>query len=182
MSTFAFASLTNTRERSAPGTTGVSKYIDTVTALVPAEILALHAAVLSLTTTTQEDSAGKAVTTITDPGILKVAFFVLAAFASLVYLFGHRGKWDKGDTLRAVVPAFAFVGWTMLQKSTAFDALAPGMSGGSRMFIALILAFFLGLVAEKMAERADESDPAAASRQNTAPKEPSHTSSAPRPL
>ena len=52
MSTLAYAALTSRRERSPQGRTeseaspGVGTYVDTLAALVPAEVLALHAAIL----------------------------------------------------------------------------------------------------------------------------------------
>ena len=72
MSTWAYAALTTKRINSPSGTStstsppGMSTYIDAVAALVPAEVLALHATIFSLTTKTDLDQAGKLITTITD--------------------------------------------------------------------------------------------------------------------
>jgi hypothetical protein len=56
MSTLAYAALTTSREQSAANTStsppGVSTYVDAVAALVPAEVLTLHALILSVTTET----------------------------------------------------------------------------------------------------------------------------------
>jgi len=57
MSTLAYAQLTNKRDDAAPGTSettnapGVKSYVDALAALVPAEVLTLHALVISATTT-----------------------------------------------------------------------------------------------------------------------------------
>lgn len=55
MSTFAYATLTNVRDDADPqkpenAKPGVNKYVDAMAALVPAEILGLHAILLSFTT------------------------------------------------------------------------------------------------------------------------------------
>ena len=57
MSTLAYASLTTAREAAAPHTSttqspGVGTYIDAFAALVPAEVLTLHAVIISYTTRT----------------------------------------------------------------------------------------------------------------------------------
>ena len=43
-----------------------------------------------------------------------------------------------------LIPASAFVVWTMLQKSTAFDAVAPDMDEPLRFAIAVFAAVALG--------------------------------------
>ena len=56
MSTIAYAQFTTRREAAAPGTStsasppGVKTYVDALAALVPAEVLTLHALILSVTT------------------------------------------------------------------------------------------------------------------------------------
>ena len=57
MSTLAYARLTTSREAAAPHTStpkspGVGTYIDAFAALVPAEVLTLHAVIISYTTRT----------------------------------------------------------------------------------------------------------------------------------
>jgi hypothetical protein len=67
MSTLAFAEFTTKREEAAPGSSssqnppGVSTFVDALAALVPAEVLTLHAIILSVTT-----KVDNATTTITD--------------------------------------------------------------------------------------------------------------------
>jgi hypothetical protein len=58
------------------------------------------------------------------------------------------------DALAALLP-FAFVGWTMLQKATAFDAMAPRRSALSRLAVAVIGAIVLG-AATALAYQADQ--------------------------
>ena len=56
MSTLAYAQLTNARDQALPGTStttskpGIQTYMDAFAALVPAEVLTLHALVISYTT------------------------------------------------------------------------------------------------------------------------------------
>src|ERR687891_1561304 len=108
MATLAYALRTEQREDSPSGTSastgkpGSTAWLDAVAALVPAEVLALHALAISQFTETHEVSEeaevqitepGRApevieevtdetgvVTTITDPTALKWAFWGLAAF------------------------------------------------------------------------------------------------------
>jgi len=54
------------------------------------------------------------------------------------------------------VPACAFVGWTMAQKSTAFDAVWPGLSDAYRFIIAAFGAVLLGLAVAYLARTADQ--------------------------
>lgn len=159
MSILLYARLTTLREENPPGTTtnlnppGLKTYVDTLAALVPSEVLALHATILTVTTKTEN-----AETTITEPGTLNFAFWGLVAL-SLVMYAGVRWitrKWDRLDWFRMCIPPLAFVGWTMLQRATAFDAVFPGASSAARTVFALFLAVVLGLVAWALAYQADQ--------------------------
>ena len=63
MSTLAYAQLTNAREAAPPGTStttskpGIKTYMDAFAALVPAEVLTLHALIISATTHITEGTA-----------------------------------------------------------------------------------------------------------------------------
>ena len=160
MSTLAFAAFTNRREQSKPGTSssnnppGVSTFVDALAALVPAEVLTLHALILSVTTTTAAQ-----VTTITDPTTLKWAFAGLILLSIALYVVPRLKNWGLLDFVRVAIPPLAFVGWTMLQRSTAFDAIAPSLKDASRTVAGLFLATLLGLVAVTLARKADEKEP-----------------------
>ena len=157
MSTLAYAALTTKREQAAPGTStsgsppGVSKYIDALAALVPAEVLTLHAVILSFTTSTKGST-----TTITAPGTLAGAFYGLVGLSILLYVAPRFGRLDRLDFFRAAIPPIAFVAWTMLQRATAFDAVAPGLDPAPRSVIALFVAVLLGLAAAALAHVADQ--------------------------
>jgi hypothetical protein len=185
LSTLAYGLLSKRREETEPvekrgdsSIDGVKGYVDAVAALVPAEVLAFHALALQFTTDTVESEgegsvtseAGERVTTensesvtvITDPAVLKVVFFALIVAAPLLYVFAHRRKhpgWHRSDWLRMTIPAAAFVAWTMLQKSTAFDAIVPAMADAPRFLIAAAAAVILGLAAQELAYKADGSHP-----------------------
>lgn len=63
--------------------------------------------------------------------------------------------------MRALIPAGAYVAWTMLQKSTAFDAIAPDMSEARRLIIAVFGAIALGVCAKALSDKSDNKEPPA---------------------
>lgn len=171
MSATLYGAVTRQRERTDPTafeTTGtgppalqpMSKFVDALAALVPADLLALHAAMVAIATTTT-DEGDEAVTTITDPGLLRATFWVLLVLGPVLYLVGHfvpgGQAWHKLDAVRMLIPAAAFAGWTMAQKSTAFDAVADW--GNTRYLIAGAAAVFLGALALRLAAGANEEAP-----------------------
>ena len=162
MSTLAFAAFINKREEAKSGTSsssnppGVSTFVDALAALVPTEVLTLHAVILCVTTTTAAQ-----VTTITDPTTLKWAFAGLVALSIVLYVVPRLKNWELLDYARVAIPPLAFVGWTMLQRSTAFDAIAPSFKDAPRTVTALFLAALLGLAAVTCARKADQKNPPA---------------------
>lgn len=147
MSTVAYSLITAQRKQSPPSTStttnapGIGAYIDTLAALVPAEVLAVHAVVISATTS--------------DTGVRQGAFWALTAVAAFLYVIANVTTWDHWDYLRVLIPAAAFVGWTMLQKDTVFDQVAPSWSTALRTTVAVIGAVVLAPVAVKLAYKAD---------------------------
>ena len=165
MSTVAFAALTTKREDATPGKSfdeaapGLKAYVDVLTALVPSEVLTIHAAVLSLTTAIQKAPDGTTSTVISDPQTLSLAFFGLIVLSALLYGFTRGRKWDNLDYVRILIPPAAVVGWTMAQRATAFDAVAPHWTAAQRGVAALFLAVVLGGAATTLAYRADRKPP-----------------------
>jgi len=171
VSTIAYAQLTNAREVSTPGTStttgspGLKTYIDAFAAVVPAEVLTLHALVISVTTQTAQKAVttvgakAETVTTILPNavGTLQVAFWGLVLMSVALYVapryFG--GKWDKFDWVRVAIAPLAFFGWTMMQRTTAFDAAFPAMDSIPRTVAALFLGAILGAVTAGLAMKAD---------------------------
>ena len=170
MSTVAFAALsqptvdTDPARRqlgsavpTAASDTGVGKYTTVLAGLVPAEVLAAHAAIVGVAITV--DKGKTPPTTTLDKPALQFAFWGLSVVCVLLYVAGKdlappitRGraakvKWTLGDLLRAAVGPCAFVAWTMIQKNTAFDAVAPKASEGLRNSIAIVVAVGLAGVA-----------------------------------
>ena len=165
MSTLAYASLTTAREAAAPHTSttqspGVGMYIDAFAALVPAEVLTLHAVIISYTTRTVDKK-----TFILPEGwnTLQVSFWCLIVTSMVLYAGARliKRKWDRLDFLRILIPPLAFVGWTMLQTMTAFDAVYPEMHQIPRTVIALFLGIGLGLASVGLAYEIDKKDPGA---------------------
>lgn len=173
MSTIAYARLTNIRDDADPKRKpeetkpGVGSYVDTVAALVPAEVLTLHAFLLSFTTETKTDADGMVATVITEPGTLGNSFWALIVLSIILYLLA-RGKAhvNKFDWIRLAVPPLAFIAWTMLQKATAFDAAFPQMPAAPRTAVAVFGAVLLGAIAAWLSRTASQSKPPA---QATAP-------------
>lgn len=166
MSTWVYATLTKRRLQGPSAISksislpDVSTYLDMVTALVPAEVLALHSTILSLTTKTELDREGNLITTITEPGTLRWAFWGLI-FASIVLsILPRLPIKDLLDYFRILIPPAAFVAWAMLQKVTAFDAVfSPKLKGVDRTVIALFGAVLLGALAKVLADKADKKGP-----------------------
>jgi len=163
MSTILYGALTEKRQEAMPGTSdstsapGLKNYLDGVAALVPAEVLGAHAFLVSITTETVNDPHGKAVTTITEPGTLVFVFWALIVVAIALYAAGHGLKnWSGMDYVRMLIPPAAFVLWTMLQRSTAFDAVGSGLADAPRTAIAVIGAILLGTLATTLSRKADE--------------------------
>ncbi|HXY20842.1 MAG TPA: hypothetical protein VEH83_12675 [Gemmatimonadales bacterium] len=167
MSTLLYGALTTRRLRAEPGTSedvgapGLGTYVDALAALVPAEVLALHGLILSVTTSTA-DRDGFPQVTITQPGTLRWAFGGLILLSVALYLVPRFRTREKLDIGRALIPPIAFVAWTMLQRATAFDAVWPSLGDAPRTVIALFVAAILGIVAARLAGSADRSPPPAA--------------------
>ena len=165
MSTLLYAQLTSKREEATPGTStstsppGIQSFVDVLAALVPAEVLAAHAVVISFTTTTEKNQVGELVTTTTQPGTLRWVFVAFFLLGILLYAVGHGKHWDRWDFVRMLIPPLAFVGWTMLQKATAFDSIAPDLGQASRDSIAVIGAIVLAVIASQLAYQADQKTP-----------------------
>jgi hypothetical protein len=203
MSTLIYGALTASREKAPPpsGRAGVAaggnaaespnvkSSVDAMAALVPAEVLAIHAVMLSLSVQSS-DTGGRLTASVTNAGDLRWTFFVLLGASVALYVIGHlwsRGRghlrWEWGaDTVRALVPAAAFTLWTMLQRPSAFDAVLPAALGASnlRILIGLVGAVLLGLVAALLANRADyHQDPPPADVDPAEPS-PARAAAAPR--
>jgi hypothetical protein len=164
MSATAYGVLSWRREASSPGTTkakeppGVKSYIDVLAALVPSEALTFHALVLSQNTKPGASTPpGQIVTMISNSGALWWTFWACIVLSIVLYCFGHgAAAWDKWDYLRVLIPPIAFIGWTMLQPGTAFDAVWPNFDPGTRFVFALFIAIALGAFATWLSNKADE--------------------------
>ena len=109
--------------KSAPP--GVGTYVDTLSSLIPGEILALHAAI---TTITQAP-----------PGW---TFWALIGACVVVFLIGRvtTGKFSVWDLLRVLIPTAAFVVWSMLVEPSVFQANWTTIDDATRQIVGLFLA------------------------------------------
>ena len=135
---------------------GLKTYVDSLAALVPSEILTLHALMLSATTRTDGVT-----TTIVDAETLGYAFYGLILLSFGIYVGARwvERRWIALDWIRMLIPPVAFIGWTMLQRTTAFDAVVNGISDAQRTVFALFLASILGFGAAALAHKANQSPP-----------------------
>jgi hypothetical protein len=162
MSTIAYAAMTQKREDALPGTRDSARapatgpYLDVLLALVPAEVLALHAYLLGLVTT---DGGRAEATKISDPDALKYFFWGLVGASVILYVAKHVGSWDRWDWLRMIIPPLAFIGWTMAQPTSAFDAVGDEWTGAARYGVAAFAAIMLAAVAAALASKADKQIP-----------------------
>lgn len=131
----------------------VKDWQDALAALVPAEVLALHAVAMNLGTTT-DTSGGDPVTTINDTGEMQLWFWGFVGLSVLLYFAGAK-KFSVVTVAGAFVPPLAFVCWTMVQPTTAFDALGVDLSTMSRTLLAGVGAVLLGLWGTLVAAKAD---------------------------
>ena len=160
MSTLLYGALTRKREDADPetstteGSPGVNTYVDALAALVPAEVLALHAIIISMAT---ETKAG--VTTITAGEQLVFWFWFLSIGAGGLYIAGLRKRPRGWDLVRMVIPPFAFLGWAMLQPTTVFDGWLPNFDPDWRWTFGLALAAVLGVAAGLLGLKADAQAP-----------------------
>lgn len=171
MSTLAYAALTNARDAAPPNTSfdqnkpGMQTYIDAFAALVPAEVLTLHALIIAATTTippAAKDAVAAASTIpVESAPTLKYAFWGLVFASAALYAAARwlNGKLDRYDWVRIWLAPLAFVGWTMIQRTTAFDAAFPQLAQAPRTVLALFLGAALGVLAAALAAKADQKTP-----------------------
>ncbi len=166
MSSVVSGALATRREQSDSGTStseeppGLSTYVDVLAALVPAEVLAINAIVISLVT----KSVAGGGTQPTDPATLRLTFWLLLGLSSALYLLGRQQSlaqagrprgWTPADIVRMLIPAAAFTGWAMLDPSSAWSSVVPGMSSGTRILIAIVGATALAAITKALATQAD---------------------------
>jgi hypothetical protein len=135
---------------------GMGTYIDTLTALVPAEALALYAAVVVPYTTQTSSVGGKDQTVISDPRLLQWSCAGLLALSSLLYLVGRqKAPFILSDVVRFFIPPLAFTGWMLIQNFGVWDIWWPGSTIGERTVITAFAAVVLGIAASLLGLQAD---------------------------
>ena len=155
----------------------MTTYVDTLTALVPAEALALFAAIVIPNVTSTASVAGKTQTVVSDPALLGWSCAGLLVLSAGLYLVGRmKARLTWWDAPRALIPPAAFTVWMLVQSPGAFDVWWPGSSTAERVIIAAFAAIVLGVVAKALGYQADQAkavsatgQPAAAAAGSTAP-------------
>ena len=175
MSIVALAQRTKARQLTDPAQPeedkkpGKGKYVDVLATLIPAEVVAAHAFIISQTTKSKKvdiDPGPKEnlqeVTDILDPAALRIAFIGLVIACPIIYIAGKgRGaKWTPWDYVRMVLPALAFVGWTFLTEPSAFDGFNQSdISDTTQIVIGVLAAVILGAIAKFAQDGADAEKP-----------------------
>jgi hypothetical protein len=171
MGSFFYGYVTAKRVMADPGTSkttqapGMTTYIDTLSALVPAEALALYAGVVAPNTTRTASVRGKAATVISDPRLLGWSCVGLLVLSAALYVIGRysvtrmRNGWD---ILRVLIPPAALAAWLLVQNPGVFDVWWPGSSLSEHLIVAAFGAVVLGILAKILGYQADQAQPAAA--------------------
>jgi hypothetical protein len=164
VSTLLYAAMTANREAAQSKTSqttapGVKTYVDALAAIIPAEALTLHAAILGWTTGT--GTGGKVV--YKDPGALKASFVLLILLTIGLYVIRHmmgsrKDKWGGTDFVRVAIPPAAFVAWAMIQTPSVFNAIWT-VRLDRRYIAAAFAAIILGVLAQQLGNVADNSTP-----------------------
>jgi hypothetical protein len=154
MSTYGYGLIAKAREDRESPSADTSKYVETLAALVPAEVLAAEAIIVQLTTTTTNGQ-----TTFTNPRLLADSFWGLIALAVFLYvaprLKGSALKdWGWMDLGRIWIPPAAFVGWAMLQPTSPFTAAYPSVAQDTRVVVGVFVAIVLAAVAGTLSYKA----------------------------
>jgi hypothetical protein len=103
--------------------TAENKLVAGLAGLIPAEVIAAHAIILTATTKTTSDGT----TTISSPDPLGASLWGLLVLAVLFYLVGRGlSNWTPIDVVRLALPPAAFLVWAAL---IGTSALSPWIAG-----------------------------------------------------
>ena len=171
MGSFVYGYVTAQRAVAPPGESqasaapGMTTYIDTLAALVPAEALALYAGVVVPNVTRAVPVTGKTGTVISDPALLDWSCAGLMVLSAGLYIVGRlKEKHDLSlwDIPRALIPLAAFTAWMLVQSPGVFDVWWPGSSMAGHVIIAAFTTIVLGALAKALGYQADQAGPPAA--------------------
>jgi hypothetical protein len=111
-------------ESASPEVAQENKLATSVAALFPADVLTVHAFILSKATTTDADGN----TTITNAALLRESLLWLLLGTIVVYVIGRGlSKWSPTDVVRLLIPPIAFVVWAAVLGTTT--SLTPWVTG-----------------------------------------------------
>lgn len=133
---------------------------------MPAEVLTLHALIISATSESEKQGTDLVSKLPSDDlATLCLAFWGLLVLSALLYWIPKRlaGTWNRLDCIRICIGPLAFVGWTMLQPTTLFDAAFAHVGQTQRTVIALFLGAILSVITLALASVADKRTPLPAS-------------------
>lgn len=146
MSAYLYGRISRNRAMGGPAALSGddNKLIEGLAAAVPVDIIALHALVLAATVEPKpgaEAATGSAVV-IVGRSALQWSLPLLAGLAIALFLLGHVKvaekpvlKWESLDNIRMLLPALAFVAWTLL---TGTSAATPWVERWSQGYVVLV--------------------------------------------
>lgn len=171
MGSFVYGYVTAKRAAASPGESqasaapGMTTYIDTLAALVPAEALALYAGIVVPNVTSTVPVNGKTGTVISDPALLGWSCAGLLVLSAGLYIVGRMKEkltLSLWDIPRALIPMAAFMGWMLVQNPGVFDLWWHGSSMAGRVVMAAFAAIVLGVLAKALGYQADQAEQAVA--------------------
>lgn len=159
MSTLGYAALTNQRFSDQPNagtnspTTGVKTYVDALSAMVPAEVLAAHSVVINFLYSKDDKPAlGNHF-----EWQFMLLFAALALLSILLFVVPRKLSglpWVRGDLLRALIPPVAFVGWSVLQPVSLLDGWCKNIDRPIGSSLVIVVAVVLGMLTTSLASAA----------------------------
>ncbi len=149
MSPYAYGRIVrrSTQTEFAAAVQAQDKTTKAIAALVPADVLTVHALAISVLTTTDAQGA----TTIIDSTQLKAVLPLLIVLTLVLYLIGRGlSGWTPVDVVRAAIPIGALIAWTAL---IGTSALTPWLAGVGYHALVVIGAAALGFALIALRDR-----------------------------
>lgn len=175
MSSVVYGALSRKRLEETPhesvreGAPGLRTYVDSLTALIPAEALIV---LQTLLPSVSERSTTEAASTvaITDTAAAQLLFWGLLVLSVAMYVAGRARSFKPGsitwpDVARALIPPTALFGWLLVEHPELTRVAGVELSNGMRTVSTAFGAAALGTIASLLGIQADNQSPAGTGHQ-----------------